>query len=178
MPSWGIGTLTVHSFQAFGFDPDGDVVTYTWDLGDGDVASGPTATKTYNNANTFTYDVRVAAHDGRGGATIAELHVTSVTIAGTWTGNILGSDSWRLTLTQSLGGDVLGSFQSSRFGRGQLDPAEPGRIDAHGQFEFRITMDSGTDFSYRGTIDPTGRRLTGTLQGSDFTGQPMVLDKQ
>jgi hypothetical protein len=31
---------------------------------------------------------------------------------------------------------------------------------------------------YRGTMDPTGQRLAGTLQGSGFTGQVMELVKQ
>jgi hypothetical protein len=42
----------------------------------------------------------------------------------------------------------------------------------------KVTTGSFLDFNLNGTMDTTGRRVTGHLQGSGFTGQPVILDKQ
>lgn len=46
-------------------DPDGDVLTYTWDFGDGESASGVLLTHTYRDAGTFV--ATLVVDDGRGG---------------------------------------------------------------------------------------------------------------
>lgn len=45
-------------------DPDGDVLTYTWDFGDGTTGSGATVTKTYGAGNFL---VTLTVDDGKGG---------------------------------------------------------------------------------------------------------------
>jgi hypothetical protein len=34
------------------------------------------------------------------------------------------------------------------------------------------------DFTMNGSMDTSGRRVAGTLQGSGFTGQPFAMQKQ
>lgn len=64
------------------------------------------------------------------------------------------------------------------FGTGQLDAASTtNRIDAQGAVEMRVKQGGFTDFTFRGQMDQTGRRITGGLFGSGFTGQPFTIDK-
>lgn len=50
-------------------DPDGDSLTYLWDLGDGTTSSTATFTKTYSSPGT--YEITLTANDGFGGTSVA-----------------------------------------------------------------------------------------------------------
>ena len=63
-------------------------------------------------------------------------------------------------------------------GNGNTDPAQPGQIKADGSMTMRIKIGAFTDFTITGTMDSTGRRISGSVAGSGFTGQPIVLTKQ
>jgi len=41
----------------------------------------------------------------------------------------------------------------------------------------RVKQGGFTDFTFRGQMDQTGRRVTGGLFGSGFGGQPFTIDK-
>jgi len=86
------------------------------------------------------------------------------------------------TMTQYLGGVVDGTWQMPSIGGvGEIGPTgEPGKIQANGNFElrFKVRVGSFSDFFYRGSINPDGTTLTGTLHGSGFTGEPMILNKR
>ena len=49
-------------------DPDGDALTYTWDLGDGTTGSGLTPPGSHVYADNGVYSVRLTVADGNGGA--------------------------------------------------------------------------------------------------------------
>ena len=53
-PQSGDAPLQVNFNASASSDPDGDPLTYVWDLGDGNTASGLTASHTYTNAGTYT----------------------------------------------------------------------------------------------------------------------------
>jgi hypothetical protein len=179
-PPWGISTLTVHNFTAAATDPDGDAVTYSWNFGDGTSSNSQSVSRTFNNANTFTYSITLTARDAQGASSTAAVQVTSVTVAGTWDGTLTGAP-FTATFTQYLGGLFDGSWQMPSVGfSGITDPGEVPTIQANGQFEARFKVQQGAfvDFYYRGSIDPTGRQMTGNLQGSGFSGQIMILNKR
>jgi len=76
-PVSGSAPLAV-SFDSTGSsDPDGDPLTFTWDFGDSQSASGPTASHTYSAANTYTAILTVA--DGRGGTDAKSVTITVAT---------------------------------------------------------------------------------------------------
>jgi len=58
-------SLDVLEFSASGQDPDGSVVTYVWDMGDGTSLEGANVTHTY--ASPGNYTVTVICHDDSGG---------------------------------------------------------------------------------------------------------------
>ena len=98
-------------------------------------------------------------------------------MTGVWTvtsGLLIGAT---YNLTQGATGLVSGSFVLPGIGNGNTDPAQPGRIDANGAVTMRIKVAPFTDFNMTGTMDTTGRRVTGNLQGSGFTGEPFTMVK-
>jgi hypothetical protein len=42
----------------------------------------------------------------------------------------------------------------------------------------RVKLAPFTDFTMNGTMDSTGRRVNGNLQGSGFTGESFTMTKQ
>jgi len=79
-PIVGVTTMT---FSATGTDPDGDGLTFTWDLGDGVTRSGPMASRLFATEGSFA--ASVTASDGRGGTTTARTTVAAGSLSGTWT---------------------------------------------------------------------------------------------
>ena len=66
-PSSGAAPLLVQVDATSSFDPDGDVLTYVWDFGDGAVGSGALATHTYASAGVYTISLSVMDPSGREG---------------------------------------------------------------------------------------------------------------
>ncbi|HKY13562.1 MAG TPA: PKD domain-containing protein [Microthrixaceae bacterium] len=62
-PSSGNAPLTVTIDGTFSTDPDGSIVSYVWDFGDGTTGTAPTATKIYP-AGTYTVSLTVTDDDG------------------------------------------------------------------------------------------------------------------
>ncbi len=75
-------SVTVLTFVATGSDPDGDGLTFSWQFGDGQTATGQSASHIYNTAGSF--NVIVTASDGRGGSTSANVSVTVRSLTGAW----------------------------------------------------------------------------------------------
>jgi hypothetical protein len=184
-PSFGVAQLTSFAFSASASDPDGDSVTYAWDLA-GSAYSGTSGSMTFSSG---AEGARLTVSDGKGGSTSETRAFVVASPAGSWNGSVdlsscLGySKVMTATLSQSLTvvtGTVglpagLCSFQP---GTAVTDPAEPGKIDANGNVTIRIKIPPYTDVTFKGTIDSTGRRMTGGLYGSGHTGTPVVLTKQ
>ncbi|MEM3049860.1 MAG: PKD domain-containing protein, partial [Thermoplasmata archaeon] len=60
----GIEALTVHVSGADSYDPDGSIVSYAWDFGDGATAMGMTASHTYAMDGDYTITLEVTDNDG------------------------------------------------------------------------------------------------------------------
>ena len=181
-PTFGISELTAFTYIAAASDPDGDAVTYSWDLA-GNTRSGASGQITF--VGDGTGEMRVTVADGKGGSATDVRTVTVGSMAGNWAFTVPGQGTLNLSLTQSTT-VVSGSFvvAAGGFGNvapgvsGRTDPAQPGRIGGDAAVEIRLKVGPFTDFTMRGTMDSTGRRVTGGVFGSGFSGQPFTMTKQ
>jgi len=177
-PSFGITQLTTFLISASASDADGDAITYRWEFGDGTTGTGSAFSKIYQGTGVAT--VRVTVEDSKGATATDSRTVTVGGMAGVWVGTMTtsatGQASMALDLTQ--GGPVVTGLMVLAGFRGRTDPAQPGRIDSGGSIELRMKVDPFSDFTMRGQMDATGRRVTGTVHGSGFNGQPFTMDKQ
>lgn len=73
-PLTGTAPLPVTFSSAGSYDPDGSIVSYAWDFGDGTSSTAASPTKTYSTAGTYT--VRLSVTDNLGGGGSSTLTVT------------------------------------------------------------------------------------------------------
>ncbi len=62
-------------------DPDGDALTFSWDLGDGTTGSGSAPPANHVYADNGTYEIMLAVDDGRGGVDTARTTATISNVA-------------------------------------------------------------------------------------------------
>ena len=74
-PTTGIFPLNVTFDASASWDPDGSIVQYSWDFGDGSTGSGRVITHTYNSWGTFS--VRLTVRDD-GSATASKIRAIEV----------------------------------------------------------------------------------------------------
>jgi hypothetical protein len=173
-PAFGIQDFTTFTFNVAATDPDGDALTYAWDIA-GNPRSGQTTQMLFTNGGSGRAAVTVT--DGKGGSGTGTVDFTVGTMTGVWNANLLSTDM-RLTLTQGVAGIVTGTV-STVIGNGTAGPTgEPGKINGAGDVEIRVKVAPFTDFYFRGHMDGTGQRVVGSVTGSGFTGQSMVMTKQ
>jgi hypothetical protein len=174
-PTFGIAELTRFDFNVTANDPDGDALTYTWDVA-GNAFSGTSGSITFSNG--FDGTARVTVSDGKGGSISDTRTFVVGSMTGTWRGTNSTLGTFQFVLTQ-LGGRINGTYSdTSTFGPGKIDPSQPGTTLTSGQVEMRTKQGIFTDFTFRGTMDQTGKHITGGIFGSGFTGQPFTMDKQ
>jgi PKD domain len=185
-PVFGIAQLTQFSFNASASDPDGDGMTYAWDVA-GNPVSGSSGTMTFSNGGNGT--ARVTVTDSKGATATDTRSFVVGSMTGSWSGTVDTTSCTGIakpmtaSLSQSLT-VVTGSIGLPNGlctflpGNAVTDPAEPGRIDASANVTIRIKIPPFTDVTFRGTMDTTGRKLTGGLFGSGHNGTPVVLNKQ
>jgi PKD repeat protein len=75
-PSAGQAPLTV-SFLGNGADPDGTIVAYHWDFGDGQSATSASTSHTYSSEGTYTAVLTVTDDDGATASNAVSIHVLS-----------------------------------------------------------------------------------------------------
>ncbi len=76
-PATGTAPLTAVFNAATSTDNDGNIVSYTWNFGDGNVASGPVASNTFTTAGTFPVTLLVVDDDGASAVASEIITVTS-----------------------------------------------------------------------------------------------------
>lgn len=172
MTAFGIQELSTFSYSASASDPDGDPVTFTWDIS-GTPASGTSGTIRFSSGGNGT--ARVTATDSKG-ATATDTRAFVVGSAtGRWTGSWGG---WNMTsnLTQNASGLISGDY-FDQLGAGRLDTAVANTIDASGQIRLRYKQAIFSDFTFTGQMDSSGRRITGVVNGSGAVNTPFTLNK-
>ena len=174
MTPFGIQSLSQFVFTGSATDLDGDSLTYSWDIG-GNPFTGTSGNLLINVGGAFIATLTVT--DGRGGSATDSRTFVVGSMAGTWvvtSGFLQGAT---FNLTHSSTGQVTGSFLLPGIGSGNTDPAQPGRIDANGNLTMRVKVAPFTDFNMTGVMTQTGRTVSGSLQGSGFSGDPFSMSK-
>jgi hypothetical protein len=173
-PAFGIQDKTQFGFSASASDPDGDALAYAWTIG-GNAVTGSNPAITFGTGGAFTASVTVS--DGRGGSTSGSQTFVVGTMTGAWAGTAAGLGNFTMTLTHT-NGQISGSYDDID-GPGEVGPAgAPGAIDAAGNVELVTHQAPFSDFTLRGIMDSTGRRITGGFFGSGFTGEAFTMNKQ
>jgi len=72
-PTSGVGPLTV-GFTSSASDPDGSIVAYSWNFGDGQTSTQPAPSHVYQTAGSYT--ARLTVTDNRGASASATLAIT------------------------------------------------------------------------------------------------------
>ena len=75
-PSQGPAPLAVAFDASSSFDPDGEIVSYSWNFGDGATGSGVTITHTYDSPGTYTARLTVTDDRGATDSATRTIHVT------------------------------------------------------------------------------------------------------
>ena len=170
-PTFGIAQLSQFSYAASATDPDGDTLTFTWDVA-GNERTGSSGQILFSNGGSGTF--RVTVTDGRGGSASDSRSITVGTMTGTWRGNWAGFN-FTTNLTQN-GGTISGDY-SDQDGPGRLDAAVANTIDTNGNIRLRYKQAAFGDFTFTGTMDSTGRRITGTVTAAGAANVPFVMTK-
>jgi PKD repeat protein len=77
-PESGDAPLTVQFSGDGSYDPDGAIVAYAWDFGDGGTSTGANPSYTYANAGTYPATLTVTDDDGATDAAQTTIQVTAV----------------------------------------------------------------------------------------------------
>jgi len=92
-PDAGVAPLEV-SFNAFGsYDPDGNIISYDWDFGDGSNDSGVTTIHIYENSGDYIVQLTVTDNDSASDSITKEIKVISGTIVD---GIITSNTTWTI----------------------------------------------------------------------------------
>ncbi len=75
-PLSGRAPLTVN-LRADASDPDGQIVSYAWDLGDGNRATGNSLSHTYTNPGVYTAELLITDDDGLTATNSVRINVTA-----------------------------------------------------------------------------------------------------
>jgi len=77
LPSAGEAPLDVNLNASSSWDPDGTIVSCTWNFGDGEQSSGCNVWHTFNSAGTYTFKLTVTDDDGATGTAIRPIDVSA-----------------------------------------------------------------------------------------------------
>jgi serine protease len=136
------------NFNASGSsDPDGSIVSYAWNFGDGATGSGVTATHAYSSAGNYTVTLNVTDNGGLTGSDTALVTITqkpaapvaylSIALSKQTTGS-----RWRITATVTVkendasGKAIAGATVSANWS-GAYSGAVSGTTDSRGKASFR-----------------------------------------
>jgi hypothetical protein len=116
----GLQSATVMSFSSRAGDPDGDPLTYQWNFGDGETATGDQVSHVYQSSGVFT--VTLTASDGQASAT-SQTSVTIRNVTGRWVGRVIcppgrcagGATEFAITIDAVQSGTNVSGSSSQQF---------------------------------------------------------------
>ena len=170
-----ISGVTIVVFTAAASDANGDALTMTWDLGDGQTASGASVVHVYAREGVFP--VALTVSDDHGGVTTVGSSITVGSLSGRW---LLSEGGGRL---YERGFDIV-QTSSALSGRPYSEPDKGCLGDLQGhltsprpvRFDFRAC--DGNIVVIDGTATGDLLQIPGTYTHPDGPPQPMVLTRQ
>jgi len=142
-------------------DPDGDALSYQWDFGDGETASGQTTGHVYQTEGTFT--IRLTVTDSRGASGTASAQATSRTVTGVWHSR---ARDWNFQLEQATTVNSQGAVSSASV-------TLTGRVLGFKDVDYGFHP----DLLISGTISPEGVvEFSAPAFRISFTGPPSDAD--
>jgi hypothetical protein len=174
-PPNGLVFASTITFNVNATDPDGDSLTYSWDLGEGATSTVPAPSHVY--ATTGTFSPRVTVSDGKHSVTSSGA-VMIKSMTGTWTGLIQGlpgtaTVTGTFVLTQS--GTSLSGTYSDAFGPGTLSGAVQTTAPL---VRITISQVGFTPFVFTGTPGGDADSVSGVLNQSGFNNTPITIRRQ
>jgi hypothetical protein len=154
-------------------DPDGDALTYNWNFGDGGTGTGQSSSHTYTAAGS--YSVQVTVSDAKLSATSSGT-ANVRDLSGAWGGTISGSFGvFPFTLNLAHNNtSVTGNWSDPILGGGSIS----GSVSAPKAVRATVSVPGFEAFTMTGTADASIDRVTGTVTGSGFTGEQVVLTRR
>jgi PKD domain-containing protein/PEGA domain-containing protein len=153
-------------------DPDGDALTYNWNFGDNGTGTGQSSSHTYAAAGS--YNVQVTVSDGKLSATSSGT-ANVRDLSGAWGGTITGGFGvipFTVNLAHS-NTTVSGNFTA-------FDDAGvvTGSVSSQKSVRLTVTIPEFEPFTMTGNADASIDRVTGTVTGSGFVGEQVVLTRR
>jgi PKD domain len=165
-----VGTLVVLESR-LASDPTGNSLSYTWDFGDGDSATGEYTAHVYATPGDYYATVTVSSSEG--GSAVASLHVPVRSLSARWSGALPGGPSagmnGRVSITQD-GLELRGTYQDDAR-QGIVE----GRISERGTVTFTVTSPGLAPVTFTGTAGPDVVTLVGAAHGPDAVDRPWTL---
>lgn len=164
VPSVGVADVDRFRFEVTATDPDGDPLTYLWDLGHGATWPDRTTSVLYEGGQSTEWTVRVVVTDPRGATAAGSVSVMVLSVNGMWriaAGVFVGGE---LGLLQDAAGVVTGRYLLP--GAGSYEDLRDGRITSAAGVTLPLRLGSRA-MTFTGTMDATGRRIVGTLDGRE-----------
>jgi PKD repeat protein len=150
-------------------DPTGNSLSFTWDFGDGDSATGEATSHVYTTPGDYYATVTVSSSEG--GSAVASLHIPVRSLTARWSGGPSTEGNGRVSITQD-GLDLRGTYQDdSRQG------IVEGRISEKGTVTFTVTSPGLAPVTFTGTAGPDVVTLVGAANGPDVVDRPWTLSR-
>ena len=170
-----VAGVTAAVLTATASDANGDALTFTWDLGDGQTASGASVVHVY--AREGVLPVALTVSDSRGGVTMVGTSITVGTLGGRWLLSEGGGKFYERGFDIVQAGPELGGRPFSEPDKGCLGDLH-GHMTSPRTLRFEFQACDGNVVVIDGTATSDLLQIPATYTHPDGPPQPMVLTRQ